>query len=195
MTNPEIFVLSGPNGAGKSTTATVLLPETLSIDQFVNADLIAKGLSPFAPLSSALEAGRIMHRRIRELRDRSYSFAFETTLASRSYVRFLEDAQQSGFVVHLAFIWLSSPELALSRVAVRVQQGGHDVPAETVRRRYWRGLRNFFDLYLPLANTWTLCDNSSTELEVVARGRQDTEPTVFDRQRFDRVRKQASHAP
>lgn len=195
MTDPEIFVLSGPNGAGKSTTATVLLPETLSIEQFVNADLIAQGLSPFAPTSSALEAGRIMHRRIRELRDRRQSFAFETTLASRSYVRFLEDAQQSGFVVHLAFIWLSSPELALSRVAVRVQQGGHDVPAETVRRRYWRGLRNFLGLYLPLANTWTLCDNSSTELVVVARGSQDTEPTILDTERFDRIREQARHAP
>ena len=136
-----------------------------------------------------------MLHRIRELRDRRQSFAFETTLASRSYVRFLEDAQQSGFVVHLAFIWLSSPELALSRVAVRVQQGGHDVPAETVRRRYQRGLRNFFGLYLPLANTWTLCDNSSDELVVVARGSQDTEPTILDTERFDRIRKQASHAP
>ncbi len=195
MPDPEIFVLSGPNGAGKSTTATVLLPETLSIEQFVNADLIAQGLSPFAPTSSALEAGRIMHRRIRDLRDRCQSFAFETTLASRSYVRFLQDAQQSGFVVHLAFIWLSSPDLALSRVAVRVQQGGHDVPSETVRRRYWRGLRNFFGLYQPLANTWTLCDNSNTQLVVVARGSQDVEPTVLDVERFDRIREQASHAP
>ena len=103
MTASEIFVLGGPNGAGKSTTATVLLPEALSIEQFVNADLIAQGISPFAPATGVIEAGRVMHRRVHDLRDRRQSFAFETTLASRSYVSFLADAQQVGFIVHLAF--------------------------------------------------------------------------------------------
>ncbi len=170
MPTPEIFVLGGPNGAGKSTTATVLLPEALGIEQFVNADLIAHCLSPFAPQTSALEAGRLMLARIHELRSRGPSFAFETTLASRSYVRFLQESQQAGYVVHVAYIWLTSVELALRRVSIRVQQGDHDVPASTVERRYWRGLRNFFELYQPLADTWTLCDNSGDEIVIVARG-------------------------
>ena len=191
--SPEIFVLGGPNGAGKSTTATVLLPERLSIDHFVNADLIAQGMSPFAPEKSAFLAGRLMLARIHQLRDRGDSFAFETTLATRSYVRFLRDARARGYIVHLVYIWLSSVDLAHSRIAARVQQGGHDVPAETVERRYWRGLRNFFDLYRPLADTWALCDNSGEELVVVARGRHGAAVTVFERDTLERIQRQASH--
>lgn len=170
MATPEIFVLSGPNGAGKSTTATVLLPETLSIEQFVNADLIAQGLSPFAPQTSALEAGRLMLARIHDLRSRGQSFAFETTLASRSYVRFLQESQQAGYIVHIAYIWLSSVNLALFRVANRVAEGGHDVFPTTVERRFRRGLSNFFALYQPLADSWTLCDNSEKQLAIIAQG-------------------------
>lgn len=195
MNKPEIFVISGPNGAGKSTTATVLLPESLQIDQFVNADLIANGLSPFSPASAALDAGHVMYSRIRKLRDQHRSFAFETTLASRSYVAFLRQAQDSGFIVHLAYIWLSSPDLAESRVAARVQQGGHDVPRETIVRRYWRGLSNFFERYQSLANTWTLCDNSSMDLVVVAQGTQGANPTILDAKRMATIRRQAGHAP
>jgi len=190
----EIFVLGGSNRAGKSTTATVLLPETLSIEQFVNADLIAKGLSPFAPQTSALEAGRLMLTRIHDLRSRGESFAFETTLASRSYVRFLEECQQAGYLVHVAYIWLSSVNLALHRVAVRVQQGGHDVPAETIERRYLRGLRNFFDLYLPLADAWTLCDNSGNELAIVAQACKGGEIEVRDVIKYATIKRQAGRA-
>lgn len=191
--NPEIFVLGGPNGAGKSTTATALLPEALRIEQFVNADLIALGLSPFSPTSAALEAGRILLRRIHELRHRHVSFAYESTLASRSYVPFLADAQSDGYLVHIVYIWLCSVQLALSRVAIRVQQGGQDVPADTVDRRYWRGLRNLFALYLPLADTWTLCDNSSAELVIVAQGRKGGVITVLDEAKYEAIRKQASN--
>jgi predicted ABC-type ATPase len=119
--HPHIVVLAGPNGAGKSTIANVLLPETLNITQFVNADLIANGLSPFAPQSITLEAGRLMLKRIHELADRQESFAFETTLASRSYAHFLRDVQEKGYSVNLSFVWLNSVELALTRVADRVQ--------------------------------------------------------------------------
>jgi len=184
---PEIFVLSGPNGAGKSTTATVLLPETLDVEQFVNAGLIALGLSPFAPEKSAIEAGRLMLRRIRELRRRGESFAFETTLATRTYAPFLRDAQAAGYVVHLIYVWLQNVELARSRVAVRVQQGGHDVPVEVVERRYLRGLRNFFSLYRPLADTWTLCDNSGDQVVIVADGEKTGEVTVFEPATYDRI--------
>lgn len=192
MFTPEIFVLSGPNGAGKSTTATVLLPETLSIEQFVNADLIAQGLYPFAPGTSALEAGRLMLSRIHELRSRRLSFAFETTLASRSYVPFLLEARQVGYLVHIAYIWLSSVNLALSRVANRVQEGGHDVPSETVERRFRRGLSNFFSLYQPLADTWTICDNSGEELAVVARGLKGAEVEVLNVNKYATIKRQAA---
>ena len=195
MIHREIFVLGGPNGAGKSTTARVLLPETLRIEQFVNADLIAQGLSPFAPQSSALDAGRLMLSRIHDFRTRSQSFAFETTLASRSYVTFLKEAQKVGYLVHLAYIWLSSVELALSRVANRVQEGGHDVPRATVERRYWRGLKNFFDLYRPLADTWTLCDNSGAEPLVVARGLKSAEVEVLDVNKYATIKRQAADGP
>ena len=192
--NPEVFVLGGPNGAGKSTTAPTLLPERLDIEQFVNADMIARGLSPFSPASSALEAGRIMLRRIHQLRNLHVSFAFETTLASRSYVRFLQDAQQSGYIVHVIYIWVSSVELALSRVAARVRQGGHDVPVETIKRRYQRGLVNFFRLYQPLADSWTLCDNSGDKLVIVAHDGKEADPTILVQECFDTIRDQADHA-
>lgn len=168
-------------GRVSPATATVLLPEDLGVEQFVNADLIAAGLSPFAPERSAIQAGRLMLQRIRDLRRRHESFAFETTLAARNY------AQADGYLVHILFIWLSSVELACSRVAARVQQGGHNVSTEVVERRYRRGLKNFFRLYQPLANTWTLCDNSSEEPIIVARGGKGTEPTVYVPEVFKRV--------
>lgn len=192
MSPPEIFVLSGPNGAGKSTTARVLLPETLGIEQFVNADLIASGLSPFAPQSSALEAGRLMLARIHEMRSRGLSFGFETTLASRSYVRFLQESQRAGYVVRLAYIWLSSVDLALQRVANRAAEGGHDVPATTIERRFRRGLRNFFTLYQPLADAWTLCDNSGRELTIVAQTHKGGEVEVQDVKKYAAIQRQAS---
>ncbi len=185
--SPEIVVVAGPNGAGKSTTASVLLPENLSIDQFVNADLIALGLSPFAPERSAFAAGRIMLKRIHELSEAGVSFAFETTLAARSYAPFLREAKHAGYLVHVVYIWLNSVELAVARVAHRVQQGGHDIPRELIERRYWRGLRNLFSIYMPLANSWTLCDNSSRELIVVAQGESGAEPRFFDALTYGRI--------
>lgn len=151
-------------------------------------------------LNSAFERmgsqrGGFMLARIHQLRARRVSFAFETTLAARSYVRFLREAQESGYLVHVIYIWLGTVQLALSRVAVRVRQGGHGVPADAVERRYWRGLRNLFNFYRPLANTWTLCDNSGEELITVARGSKNAEPTVFEPDRYDRIQKMAFHGP
>lgn len=188
---PEIFVLAGPNGAGESTTARVLLPRTLHIDQFVNADLIAEGLSPFAPASAALEAGRIMLQRIHMLRQQRQSFGFETTLASKSYLAFLRGAQLDGYVVHLAFIWLNSVALAAARVATRVRQGGHAVPLDTIARRYDRGLHNLFVHYMPLVNTWTICDNSGHELNVVAHGDKEGALEPVDGERFNLILRSA----
>ena len=184
MPYPEIFVIAGPNGAGKSTGAASILPKRFPTDRFINADDIAKVLA----INSPLEAGRIMLQRLHDLRNRGDTFAFETTLAGRSYERFLREAQQSGYRVHLAYVWLSSVELAKKRVAVRVQRGGHDIPPSDIERRYWRGLRNCFELYQPLANAWVLCDNSGMKLVVVARQRQGHELEILDENRYNRIR-------
>lgn len=168
---PNLIALAGPNGAGKSTAGPALLKETLGITEFVNADLIAQGLSPFAPEQAALAAGRIMVERLRHLARQRATFAFETTLAGRAYAHWIEGLIRSGYLFHLVFLWLPSPEHAIARVADRVHSGGHHVPDKIVRRRYDRGLRNFLDLYRPLATTWRLYDNSSDALPLlVARG-------------------------
>lgn len=181
--NPKLFVIAGSNGAGKSTVAATILPKHFPTERFLNADDIAKALATDSPI----EAGRIMLRRMHELRDQKETFAFETTLAARSYVKFLCDAQVAGYRVHLAFVWLSSVELAKKRVAVRVQRGGHNIPAIDIERRYWRGLENYWKLYQPLVNRWVRCDNSSSSLVVVARGRYGEGPIIYDQERLDRI--------
>ncbi len=145
--SPNVVVVAGPNGSGKSTAAPSLLRDYLGLTEFVNADVIAQGLAGFHAEAVAIQAGRIMRARLRELASQRIDFAFETTLASRSFAPWLRELRDSGYRVHLLFLWLSSPELAISRVSTRVQQGGHHVPEETVRRRYHRGLQNFFTLY------------------------------------------------
>lgn len=140
---PSIIVIAGPNGAGKSTVAPALLRDTLLVNEYVNADVIAQGLSAFAPESAALRAGRVMLGRLHELAEARRTFAFETTLASRSFAPWLARQKRSGYLVNLVFLYLSSPELARERVAARVRLGGHDIPEKTVERRYTAGLRNF----------------------------------------------------
>ena len=174
---PNIFVIAGPNGAGKSTTARTVLPNFLDCVEFVNADDIARGLSAFRPESVAWLAGRMMLRRLDELVRQRVDFAFETTLSSRSFAPWLRKRQTEGFDVHLLYLWLPSPDLAVARVAARVQAGGHGLAETDIRRRYWRGRDNFWELFMPLANTWEVYDNSESEPRLVAFGGQ-TEPTT-----------------
>ncbi|HWB12765.1 MAG TPA: AAA family ATPase [Pirellulales bacterium] len=157
---PRVVVLAGPNGAGKSTSAARLLRGALKVDEFVNADLIAEGLSAFAQDRVAFQAGRIMLARMHELANARASFGFETTLATRSYASWLSQLRQSGYKVHIVFLWLPGADEAVERVAERVRAGGHHVPEPTIRRRYKSGLKNLFRLYLPLADTWQFIDNS-----------------------------------
>jgi predicted ABC-type ATPase len=157
-----VIALAGPNGAGKSTVGPPLLKETLGVVQFVDADLIAAGLSAFAPETTALTAGKLMRRRLAELAASRTSFAFETTLAGRSYARWLTGLVASGYNFHLVFLSLPSAEFAVERVRDRVRRGGHSVSKETIRRRFDAGLRNFFGLYRSLADTWRIYDNSGT---------------------------------
>jgi len=175
--SPGVVVLGGPNGAGKSTAAPRLLRGSLRVEEFVNADTLAQGLSAFRPQDVALEAGRITLARLDSLESQRKSFAFESTLASHALVRRLRRLKQRGYSVHVVYLWLPTVDLALARVAERVRTGGHDVPAETVRRRFDRGRRNFFTLYRPLADTWRLYDASAiTGPRLAATGGQE-EPT------------------
>ena len=159
---PQIIVIAGPNGAGKSTLAPHLLKDTFDLLEYVNADTIAQGLSAFNPESVAFEAGRVMLERLHSLAEQQKSFAFETTLATRSYAAWLSRLKQQGYRFHLLYLWLRSPELALHRVKERVRLGGHGIPESLVRRRYIRGVQNFFRLYQPLADSWTVFDNSES---------------------------------
>lgn len=157
---PKVVILGGPNGAGKTTTAPKVLRGPLGVREFVNADAIALGLSAFEPEGVALAAGRVMLSRLKELATQRVDFAFETTLASRSFVPWLKELIWSGYEFHLVFLWLPNVEAALARVAERVKAGGHSVPEATVGRRYRAGLENFFRFYQPLAASWQFVSNS-----------------------------------
>jgi len=170
--SPHLVVLAGPNGSGKTTIAPRLLKGKLAVSEFVNADLIASGLSVFDPDLAAMAAGRVMLSRLRELAAHRADFAFETTLASRSFAPWIEELKALDYHFHLVFLWLSSPDLAVARVADRVRMGGHNVPEAVVRRRYRAGLRNFFSRYRPLATTWEMVDNSGGKVVgMIAGGR------------------------
>lgn len=185
---PSVVILSGPNGAGKSSLAPSLLQEHLGVRQFVNADVIAQGLAGFAPESSALAAGRIMLSRMNALAASRSSFAFETTLASRTFAPWLENLRSDGYLVHLIYLWLPSPEMAQLRVASRVRSGGHNVPPEVVTRRFYAGLRNFFDLYQAVSDTWRIYDSSGLSTpEPIALGSGPTTLEVRDRLKWELV--------
>ena len=187
---PAVVILAGPNGAGKSTAAPALLQGTLAVTEFVNADVIASGLSAFDVEGVAIAAGRVMLARLRELARRRVSFAFETTLASRSFAPWLVGLMSSGYAIHLQFLWLPSAEFAIERVAERVSSYGHHVPADTIRRRYRSGLRNFFGLYEPLASTWAMYDASRPILRPIAERVEIQPMKVYDEAAWTVVKRQ-----
>ena len=177
----ELVVLSGPNGAGKSTLAPWLLRDGWGIRDFVNADEIAKGLSGFQPESVALQAGRLMWERLEELAVNRKSFAFETTLASRTYAAWIVKRRAEGYQTRLVFLWLPNAEMAIQRVTDRVRVGGHHIPDDVIRRRYAGGLRNLFELYLPLIDRWQVLDGTEpADLRLVASGGVGRLPRVLD---------------
>ena len=165
----RLFIISGCNGAGKTTASYTILPEMLNCDEFVNADEIAKGLSPFNPESAAIQSGRLMLERINKLIECGDDFAFETTLATRAYKNFVIKAQDHGYQVTLLFFWLRSQELAVKRVETRVKEGGHNIPEVTIRRRYENGLKNFFGIFETIVDEWILIDNSGEPYEIIAQ--------------------------
>lgn len=181
MKKPKLYIIAGCNGAGKTTASMLILPEMLDCKEFVNADEIAKGLSPFNPESVAIEAGRLMLQRVEWLISRKLTFALETTLATRSYANLVKRAKAAGYEVILLFFWLPTPEMAVERVAARVAEGGHNIPTETVHRRYWLGLRNLFEIFVPIVDSWSLYDNHQLGSVIVENC------SVLDAERLKRI--------
>ena len=181
---PSLYIIAGPNGAGKTTFARKFLPDYVECLEFVNADLIADGISPFAPGRAAIQAGRIMLEQIHLLSSHRRDFGFETTLAGKTYVKLLRDLKNSGYCIHLFFLWIANINLALERIATRVRCGGHDIPEVVVRRRFNKSLFNFFNPYQPLVDSWTIFDNSTDAPQMIALGesgkRVIIEPNLFD---------------
>lgn len=166
----HLYIIAGCNGAGKTTASNTILPKSLLVKEFVNADEIAKGLSPFNPEGVAIEAGRLMLKRIDDLLEAGESFSIETTLATKSYVNLVRRAHEKGYMVHLLFFWLPTVDLAKERVAKRVTQGGHNIPQNVIERRYEAGIRNLFEIFMCEVDIWSVYDNMSDVSELIAFG-------------------------
>ena len=184
---PNVYVIGGANGAGKTTTALTVLPNFLNVVEYINADAIAAELSPINPEAMAIPAGRIMLKRLTSLVAQEIDFAFETTLASRSFAPFLRNCKTSGYIINLIYFWLQSPELAIARVASRVHSGGYSIPEDTIRRRYTRGLRNLASLYLPICDRWIIYDNSGTASRLVAEYGSEQSPIIYNRDTWSQI--------
>jgi predicted ABC-type ATPase len=176
---PNLYVIGGANGSGKTTVALSLLPNVLGVYEYVNADAIAAGLSPLNPESMAIASGRLMVERLQSLADAGADFAFETTLAARTFAPFLRHCRSQGYRVNLIYLWLPSPDLAVARVARRVASGGHSIPEDVIRRRYERGRRNLVNLYLPLCDNWIVYNNSRERNEVIAESGEGQEVVIY----------------
>jgi len=175
----QLYMIGRPNGAGKTTSCMDLLPELLNCYEYINADHIAAALSPFASETTAQQAGRLMLQRIHSLAELNKDFAFETTMASRSFVPFLRKCKQQNYQITLLFLWLESADLAIQRVKDRVTLGGHFIPDETVLRRYKRSMNNFLNLYIPLADEWAIYNNSSNNLELIAKKENNSAVSIL----------------
>jgi len=169
LKNKAVYIIAGPNGSGKTTFAKKFLPNYADCPNFVNADLIAQGLAPFKPQTAAIKAGKLVLQQIHEFAQRGVDFAFETTLSGKSHAGLLSHLKARGYVLHLFFLWIPSAELAIARIRDRVAEGGHHVPVADVRRRFIRGINNFFGLYEPLLDSWMLFDNSQAKPVLIAK--------------------------
>lgn len=194
QTPPQCIMLAGPNGAGKSSIARTLLAETFGVTTFVNADVIAQGLSGFAPESAAWEASRVMLDRLHQLAASREDFAFETTLAARSYAGWIDELRQSGYWCVLNYVWLESADLAVARVQHRVAAGGHHIPEHTIRQRYRRSVSNFFELYRSRVDEWYAYDNSSPEqTAMIAEGAAGGSVIVHNPKRWQQMQEQVQN--
>ena len=185
---PKLYIIAGCNGAGKTTASFTILPEVLGCKEFINADEIAKGLSPFQPESVAMQAGRIMLARMDELLQKGETFAFETTLATKSYKQKIEWAQANGYEVTLLFFWLDSPNMAKKRVAQRVAEGGHSIPSETIERRYHNGIVNLFAIYIDMVDICYIFDNSEGERTPIAKKYKGGKEIIYNTDLYNQMK-------
>lgn len=183
---PNLYFISGCNGAGKTTASFTILPEMLNCKEFVNADEIARGLSPFQPENVAIQAGKIMLKRIDDLLNQQEDFAIETTLTTKSYLTTINRAQEFGYKVTLLFFWLNNVELAIERVKTRVQEGGHNIPEIVIRRRYIKGIQNL-RVFTSKANYWLVIDNSEGLMQFIAEGNMNEEITIFEKENWLKI--------
>lgn len=186
---PRLYIISGCNGAGKTTASYTMLPEMLECSEFVNSDEFAKGLSPFKPEKASIQAGRYMIAKIRYLLKKQLDFGIETTLATRTVLKTVKMAQAAGYTVTLLYFWLKSPELAIERVRARVEAGGHNIPEETIRRRYKVGIDYFFHYYAPICERWILADNSQIPFRVIAEGSKSDLINIKDSETYEKIRR------
>ena len=184
---PRLYIISGCNGAGKTTASYSLLPEMLDCKEFVNSDEFAKSLSPFDPSQASIQASRYMLMKVRYLLKRNEDFAVETTLATRTLLKIVKAAQDAGYTVTLLYFWLNSPELAIARVKARVEAGGHNIPEETIRRRYNVGIDYFFNIYAPISERWILADNSQIPFRVIAEGSKNDVINIKDEETYKKI--------
>ena len=183
--NPKsLYIIAGCNGAGKTTASMTILPDILTCREFVNADEIARGISPFNPTAVAVTAGKVMMKRIDELLIRDETFAIETTLASKVFTKTIKIAQSKGYTVALLFFWLQSVELAKKRVEARVKSGGHNVKADVIERRYRSGIKNLFELYAPMVDTFCIYDNTVYLEQIAQRVRENKELNVINKEKY-----------
>ena len=168
MAEKNVYIIAGSNGSGKTTFANKFLPDYVKCPSFINADLIAKGLSPFNPQKAAIKAGRLVLDQINDLKNQGVDFAFETTLSGKAYRNHFNELKDSGYQLHLFYLWIPSFQLALARIKDRVSEGGHNVPAQDVKRRFSRSLSNLFRIYRPLLNSWMIFDNSGIKPLLIA---------------------------
>lgn len=191
MKEKTIYIIAGCNGAGKTTASFTILPDILDCREFVNADEIARGLSPFQPESVSFQAGRIMLKRISELINEGKNFAFETTLATKSHKERVEVAQSMGYNVVLLFFWLRNVDLANERVKTRVLEGGHNVEEMVIERRYYRGIVNLFDLFLPLSDEVMVFDNSEgLPILIAEKSQRESSLTINNEELFKKLKEQ-----
>ena len=185
---PRLYIVSGCNGAGKTTASYTMLQEMLECSEFVNSDEFAKGLSPFKPEKASIQASRFMITKIRYLLRKQKDFAVETTLATRTLLKTVRMAQNAGYTVTLLYFWLNSPELAVERVRARVEAGGHNIPEETIRRRYNVGIYYFFNSYAPICERWILADNSQIPFRVIAEGSKNETMNIRDEETYAKIK-------
>ncbi len=184
---PDLYIIGGCNGSGKTTTAKQILPYFLNIYEYVNADEIAAGLSPFRPESVAIQAGKLMLKRLQYLSQNQINFAFETTLSGLNYLRFLKQCQTQNYQINLIYFWLKNPQLAIARVKQRVATGGHNIHEDVIIRRYYRGQKNLIESYLPLCDTWIIYDNSNFPTQLVAEKGVNQTPIIYQPETYSQI--------